>query len=60
MQSFKSLSNILKKENPTEDSDWFSASESDIASEILAQQPSPEEAEAANDRFANQLNGKCS
>lgn len=47
-----------KKENPTEDSDWFSASESDIASEILAQQPSPEEAEAANDRFANQLNGK--
>lgn len=35
--------------------DWFSASESDIASEVLAQQQSPEEAAAAQSRFASQL-----
>jgi len=35
--------------------DWFSASESDIASEVLAQQQSPEESAAAQSRFASQL-----
>ncbi len=44
-------------ENPADETDWFKASESDIASNILAEQR-PEELEAANNRFANQLSGK--
>ena len=40
-----------------EGADWFSASESDIASEVLSQQPTPEEAGFANSRFASQLSG---
>lgn len=49
-----------KEKKPTgdQDPDWFSASESDIASEVLAKQPTPAEVEAANNRFANQLSGK--
>eukprot|EP00957_Ditylum_brightwellii_P168439 12821315-Ditylum_brightwellii.AAC.1 len=37
--------------------DWKSGSESDIASEILAQQPSPAEVASAQDRFQAQLSG---
>ena len=47
-----------QKEKSPEGSDWYSASEADIASEVLAQQPSPEEAAAANARFQAQLSGK--
>ena len=38
--------------------DWQTASESDIASEILAQQPSPEELASSQDRFQAQLSGQ--
>lgn len=47
-----------KQDISNDETNWFSASESDIASEVLAQQPSPDEVNAANDRFAKQLSGK--
>lgn len=52
----------LKNGQPSTPPDWYSASESDIASEVLSQQteiaqPSPAEASAQQSRFANQLAG---
>lgn len=47
-----------KQDISNDETNWFSASESDIASEVLAQQPSPNEVNAANDRFAKQQSGK--
>jgi Sec-independent protein translocase protein TatA len=52
----------LKNGQPSTPPDWYSASESDIASEVLSQQteiaqPSPAEAAAQQSRFANQLAG---
>lgn len=38
--------------------DWATASESDIASEVLAQQQSPDEAAAAQSRFQAQMSGQ--
>jgi len=38
--------------------DWYAQSESDIASEVLAQQQSPEEVAAAQDRFQAQVSGQ--
>jgi Sec-independent protein translocase protein TatA len=52
----------LQNGQPSTPPDWYSASESDIASEVLSQQeqpmgPTPAESAAAESRFANQLSG---
>lgn len=54
----------LENGQPSNPPDWYSASEPDIASEVLSQQkagdvtqPSPEEATSQQSRFANQLSG---
>ncbi len=52
------ISQVRAEQASAAGDEWFSASESEIASELIAQQPSPEEAEAASNRFAQQLSGK--
>ena len=42
---------------PEPEPDWYSASENDVASEVLSQQQSSEELAAEQSRFASQLSG---
>lgn len=61
LEAAQSRSDAQEQPQPTptkEGEDWYSPSESDMASEVLAQQQSPEEAAAAQDRFQAQVSGQ--